>query len=1368
MVVLRLGGGIPQWGWMTPFSCFIIGETTLSIRCAEVLLARGHHVRGVISGNAEVVRWGRTRTVPVFDPSNDLCATLTETHYDFLFSIVNERILPPAVTTSPRRLAINYHDAPLPRYAGMHATSWALMNHETVHAISWHVASEVVDAGDVLVQRSVPIEPDDTALSLNAKCYEAAAEAFVELTEALEHGDPPRQPQDLSRRTYFGRYDRPAAAAILDWRRPVADLSALARALDFGPYFNPLGRPKLLLDGRVVACRTVTRAPTDSGLAPGTIVDVGTDSLTIAAAHGDALVRRICALDGSDLAPGTLSRELGLRSGMTLPPLSDEVAAGVSAIDARAARSESRWITRLATARGAASPFSRESPTVGQQRWHRFEVAVPAAFTEIASESDAGRDLATRLVAAVAVYVSRLSRERDLDIGLRLPDIAKSALAQLFATVVPVRLRVERADSFGVLVEHVAAALDQTRRLGTYARDLPSRHPVLRDRDGAPRYPIQIQLEGEPDLSAAEPTDVPDLHIAVRGDGAAFALSCRDGAVSADDTARIATHLEALVAGVATAPETPVGRLPLVSDSERHRLTEEWNATTAPYPRHLTIHELIEAQVKRSPNAVAVTDGRTSITYCQLDNLAEAVALRLRTAGVEPGTRVGVFAGRSAALVVAILGVLKSGGAYVPLDVEYPADRLRFMIDDASLATFVVEANVGSCPAPDDSTVIELDASGALTSDAPVGMPEAVRQAGPDDIAYVIYTSGSTGRPKGVLIPHRGVVNYLTWATAAYQTDTGAGAPLHSSPAFDLTVTALFAPLISGTPIQLVDQSLGPDALAAALRERPGCSLVKITPAHLTLLGQQLTPGEAEVATNAFVIGGENLTGEALEFWRRHAPATALFNEYGPTETVVGCCVYQVQKDDRFPGSVPIGRPIANTRLYVLDENRELLPIGIAGELYVGGDGVGAGYLGRRELTAERFVPDPFAHHPGARMYRTGDLVRYRTDGVLEFLGRLDDQVKVRGYRIELGEVEAVLAALPGVRSAAVVVREYGPGDQRLVGYFVPEEESAVQGIALRAELERVLPQYMVPASLVPLEALPLTANGKVDRKALPRPELRKPHEHVESDGPRGDVERAIAAIWHEALRVEHLSRTDDFFELGGHSLLLQRVRVAIKERTGYVVSTADMFRNPTIAGLADVIARAPAPGAGDPGQARVPRERPPMPLGKIFRRFFIPSFVVTLYYWVRDRARVSPRAEVEISPLLTFGRGSVVGSFTKIKAADGPLRFGKRCGIANSCFIASGPGGLHIGDHFGCGPNVSIVASSFVWERTGIAPSDQGVSSLGIRIGNNVWLGSNVTVLDGAVIGDDTIVSAGSVVEGKYPPRVVLRGNPAEIIAHR
>lgn len=1357
---------------MSRFSCFIIGETTLSIRCADLLRQRGHLIHGVISDNPEVVRWGAEHSVAIIDPAGDFASVLLATAYDYLFSIVNERILPPAVTASPKRLAINYHDAPLPRYAGMHATSWAIMNRETTHGISWHVVTDVIDAGDIILQRTIPIDADDTALTLNERCYEAAADAFAEVIEMLERDTVALRRQDLSGRTYYGRYKRPAAAAILDWRRPVVQLSALARALDFGPYPNPLGRPKVLLPhGAILACRTLMPASTSSGAEPGTVIGLGNDWISVAAGDGDVVVGAVGLLSGVPLHPEALSKEFGLRVGMVLPLVSDDMAARVSASDHAAAKSERFWTKRLTAPHAVPAPYAREWPIRGGQNWLTVPVAIPDAFRDLSSERDGSHDLPTQLIAAISIYLSRVGRQRDLDLGVRLPDVNMRVPDRLFAAVLPLRIGVDKSIGFDALTDIVSAELDRVRRAGPYARDLISRHPALRDRGGAPRFPVQVHLAAYPDLLVAEPSDVADLHIALNTSDATCTMFFRDGAISPADARRIADQLQTLFCGIAESPELPVSRLPLVPPKERERLLVEWNATSADYPRDLTVHALVEAQVARTPDAVAVTDGRVSITYRELDARAEDVAARLRALGVGRGSLVGVSTNRTAALVVGLLGVLKSGAAYVPLDPEYPAERLRFMIDDASLRTFVVEHGITGNVVPTSASNVVLDENGTIVGPGPAGVaapaPAAQDVAGPDDLAYVIYTSGSTGRPKGAMIRHRGVVNYLTWAATAYDAGTGGGAPLHSSPAFDLTVTALFAPLVSGTTVHLVDQRLGLEALATALREHPGFSLVKITPAHLGLLSQQLTPAEAERATRAFVIGGENLVGEALEFWRRHAPSTVLINEYGPTETVVGCCVYRVKPTDRFYGSVPIGKPIANTRLYVLDENGELLPPGLPGELYIAGDGVGAGYLERPELTAERFVPDPFATTPGARMYRTGDLVRYQPDGNLEFLGRLDDQVKVRGFRIELAEVEAVLGGLPGVHAAAVAVREFAPGDQRLIAYYVAAPGVHLDEAALRAGMERQLPSHMVPAAFVPMDALPLTENGKVDRKALPRPDASRGRQMADSDEPQGELERAIAAVWREALGVAVVGRTDDFFEHGGHSLLLQRVRALIAERTGHELSTLDMFHNPTIAGLANVIRSRTEAGPTTAEQEALPGKRK-LRLGKLARRFLVPSFAASLYYFWRYGAKVSPRAEVEISPLLTFGARCVVGSFTKIKATDGPVRFGNHCGVANSCFITGGKRGIQIGDNFGCGPNVSIVSSSFVWDRKGVAPSDQGTVSAGIRIGNNVWLGANVTVLDGSELGDDTIVVAGSVVEGKHPPGVILRGNPAQIVGHR
>jgi amino acid adenylation domain-containing protein len=414
-----------------------------------------------------------------------------------------------------------------------------------------------------------------------------------------------------------------------------------------------------------------------------------------------------------------------------------------------------------------------------------------------------------------------------------------------------------------------------------------------------------------------------------------------------------------------------------------------------------------------------------------------------------------------------------------------------------------------------------------------------------DNLAYIIYTSGSTGRPKGAMITHRGLVNYLSWATAAYTRPGGAGAPVHSSVGFDLTVTSLFCPLLAGQPVTFVADA---DGLAEALGSG-GFSLVKITPAHLELLAQQLTPQQTAGAAECLVIGGEALRGEALGGFRRHSPGVRLINEYGPTETVVGCCIHEVPPGEVAPGAVPIGVPIANTQLFVLDAHLEPVPVGVPGELYVGGDGVARGYWNRPDLTAERFVPDPFSPRPGARLYRTGDLVAHRAEGGLEYLGRTDHQVKVRGHRIELGEVETALLAHPGVEAAAVLVRELASADRQLTAYVVSGREP-VTVTQLRRFLKKSLPRHMVPASFVLVDALPLTTNGKVDRKALL--DLGGRAQGAEDFvAPRTAIEQQLAAIWAEALGLPRVSVHDNFFDLGGHSLLSLRVLARIEERIG-------------------------------------------------------------------------------------------------------------------------------------------------------------------------------------------------------------------------
>lgn len=602
-------------------------------------------------------------------------------------------------------------------------------------------------------------------------------------------------------------------------------------------------------------------------------------------------------------------------------------------------------------------------------------------------------------------------------------------------------------------------------------------------------------------------------------------------------------------------------------------------------------HVLFERQAAATPRAVAVRWAGGEASYAELDALANRIARYLHGLRLRPGALIGVCMPRRLEMVAALLATWKAGAAYVPLDPAYPAERLLYMADDAGLETVLADAT--SAPLfGARAGVVDVDASAGVIA---VGDPASLGIAGRlDDLAYVMYTSGSTGRPKGAMITQRGLVNYLGWAVAAY--GGGGLVPVHSSISFDLTVTSLYPALLSGGTIELLEEDVGAQSLAAFLRAPGRRTVVKITPAHLELLSRLLSPEQARQACEVFVIGGEALHYEHLRFWRQTAPNTRLINEYGPTETVVGCCVHEVAASDPDHGPVPIGRAITGMQMHVLDAGMRPVEAGVVGEIWIGGVGVGLGYLGRADLSAERFVADPFV--PGARLYRSGDLGRVRGDGIIEYLGRIDHQVKVNGYRIELGEIEHVLAGESGVRACAVDVRELG-GQRQLVAYVVPQSGHAADVTALRAYLSARLPGHMVPSRYVVLDALPLNHNGKVDRQALPAPA------GVE-DQPRGDTAARLCAMWADILGVDHVGVDDDVFDLGASSLSMVAAQSRMREAFGVTVDLAWMFEHATVAEMALLVA---AEGTGvEEAPARIerlPREAG-LPLSYSQRRMWI------------------------------------------------------------------------------------------------------------------------------------------------------------------
>ena len=612
----------------------------------------------------------------------------------------------------------------------------------------------------------------------------------------------------------------------------------------------------------------------------------------------------------------------------------------------------------------------------------------------------------------------------------------------------------------------------------------------------------------------------------------------------------------------------------IAAPAERHRLIVEWNRTQAEYPREACFHQLFEAQAERSPEAVAVESQGRSLTYWELNEQANRLAHELRALEVGPDLLVGICVEPSVEMLVGLLAILKAGGAYVPLDPAYPKDRLAFMIEDAAMKVILTQQSLAAGLPAGAARLVCIDRA-PTGSRAPFSFENPESGVSPEHLAYIIYTSGSTGRPKGVMIPHRGLVNYLSWAVQAYDVASGTGAPVHSSISFDLTITGLFAPLLAGRCVFILTAKHGLETLSRALRQHKNFSLLKITPAHLEMLSRQLPAAETEGCARSFIVGGEALLGESLRFWQENAPDTVVVNEYGPTETVVGCCVYSVTPGERFAGAIPIGRPIANTQLYVLDAAMEPVPIGEKGELYIGGDGLARGYLNRPEITAQSFVANPFvAEDPAAsaKIYRTGDLARYLPDGNLEFLGRIDHQVKIRGYRIEPGEVESVLATHPEVDGAVVLALDDRFGEKYLAAYVASRLPATTLLAEVRQFLRERLPDYLMPAAFVTLAELPLTPNGKVDRAALPPPNLESPASGEAFVAPADDTEIKLAGIWQKILELPRVGRRDNFFDIGGHSLIAVRLLAEINAAFDAKLDVLTFFQHSTVEDLARVL----------------------------------------------------------------------------------------------------------------------------------------------------------------------------------------------------
>ncbi|MEG4517839.1 MULTISPECIES: amino acid adenylation domain-containing protein [unclassified Microcoleus] len=791
-------------------------------------------------------------------------------------------------------------------------------------------------------------------------------------------------------------------------------------------------------------------------------------------------------------------------------------------------------------------------------------------------------DISAFLLTCWQILIWRLTREQNPIIGVAIDGRKYEELEHslgLLCKYLPLQCPVEDELNFSQARQQVELNLNEMYNWQEYF----SWEEILENEKNSSFWPVCFDFQGEPKNYGNSDVSFSLVRQDACLEPFKLKLSCLrlcnslsaefhyDSALfGAADIKRLSEHFQALLESTVKNPEVAISQLDILSDRDRHQLLVEFNQTQKDYPTDKCVHHLFEEQADRTPDNIAVVFDNQTINYRELNDRANQLAHHLQNLGVLPETIVGICVDRSLETIVGMLGVLKAGGAYLPIDPTTPIERKALMLEDAQVKVLLVQKRLIESLPKTQVNIVCID------TDIPTTSASYTPRASSDNLAYVIYTSGSTGTPKGVAIEHRQLLNYLYAIEEKLNLPSGATFATVSTFAADLGNTVIFPALCFGGCLHIISQerATDPEALGEYFR-RHSIDCLKIVPSHLAALLNSSQP-KSILPAKRLILGGESANWSLIKTLRNLAPSCSVFNHYGPTETTVGVLTYQVEFDKTGCDfdTVPLGLPIANTQIYILDSYLQPVPIGVPGELYIGGDNLGRGYLNRPELTAEKFIPNPLDTQAKTRLYKTGDLARYLPDGNIEFIGRIDGQVKIRGFRIELGEIEAVLGQHPDIAQAVVVAREDAPGEKRLVAYLVSEQKQAPTHKEIRNFLTSKLPEYMVPSAFVILKSLPLTSNGKVDRRSLPAPDEMRPELTRNFVAPRTNIEEVLAAIWAEVLKLEKVGIYDNFFELGGHSLLATQVISRVRQAFQVELPLHRLFESATVADFAVAIAQ--------------------------------------------------------------------------------------------------------------------------------------------------------------------------------------------------
>ncbi|RFO98006.1 hypothetical protein DIC66_04580 [Rhodoferax lacus] len=1121
------------------------------------LLDRGHKVLGLVTQAEVVRRWATEQNIPLLT-AEDYPALLQQQAVDLVLSIAYSGFVSKDEAALARLASVCYHDGHYPRRADMHSTAWSLAQGARQHEIIWQFLTGDAGQGAVLERRTLDVAPRETSVSLNMRNSAMALESFQVLLARLEQGD--LQPMLLDAEPQANmvlRDERPAALCVIDWADSAVGIDALVCACDFGQYPNPFAATKLLHKGCAIIVQATepidTVLSTFTTLEPGQITEVDDESITVACGQGELRLKRLSTLFGEVLTARQALTLLGLKVGEVMDGLPVASADLLSSLSMDLAKTEGHWLRALTQRVAPSLPL-----ITGDKSAHTQGLRLAMEWSHTPETA----------AAVFAFTLSCLMQQDRFDLAFAatngLADEAHAAASALLLPVMPLAVEIDAARGFEALVQSLSERMALLKGAAVLA-DVVARHPVLRGqadlRAGSVSEIAVLLQSADAPADEALPAGVHLALVVQVAPTVRYWLRSADG-VAASLVIDIAQCLSVVANKVVQQPALALATVDVLDDATRTRQVVAWNATQRAFPEQLRIHELFETQVALRPEATALVCQGQTLSFAELERQANQVANVLQGRGIGPGQYVAVLVERGFTLIASLIGVAKSGAAYLPIDPTYPTERVQFVLGDANCVAAIVSPEfAGRCNLPEERLLI---AGSDVFRSAAATRP--VCSALPTDVCYTIYTSGSTGNPKGVVLTHRAVVNTLDWVNRSFGVGPADRLLFVTSPSFDLSVYDIFGALGAGASVDI--------ATAALLREpadltqyvaRAGITIWDSAPPALARLASFFPDVFAGASLRLVMLSGDWIPVWLPDKLMAVFPGVKVKSLGGATEAAIWSNYYPVDKVDPAWTSIPYGYPIQNARYYILDTHLRPVPVSIPGDLYIAGDCLAQGYLNREELTQERFVADPF--HAGQRMYKTGDLARFWSDGTMEFLGRSDFQVKIRGYRVEIGEVESALRALPGVRDAICTTWVDGADQKSLVAYLLSADGALLDPAGIKQSLAGKLPDYMVPSYVIAMRAFPLSANGKLDRKALPSPSEAASTQTYRAPGTQ--MEKALVGIWQDVLKRPQIGVGDNFFDIGGHSLLAVTLMTRLRNQLQLTAPLSKLIEHPTIEQLA-------------------------------------------------------------------------------------------------------------------------------------------------------------------------------------------------------